>query len=550
MRHAGRFVIVAIAATWLTWACGSSNSGSSNGNGSGLAGDAGEGSGLGGDVGSGATSTTGGSSANGGANANGGDLAQSGTANGLAGASNVIGTGGDGSSLGGASAGTDPGLPTCTPVGVACVQSPECCSGVCDPKTNKCASVVGVCTGPGQACTAGTDCCSFQCGADSKCAAQACVSDAGVCQLDSQCCGGSCTNGKCAALNPSCSTAGNSCAVGTDCCSGQCGTNKLCTLGGSYCIQPGDVCARANDCCTGSCNIAGGATLGTCGEQPSGSAFCKGVDGVTCGGCGDCCSRLCAPFGPTGVKICQPANGCHVTGDLCRRNQDCCGGTDDDTLPGYGNVVCTIEPGADVGLCRNPSNGTSPGGACNPQGNVCHYKDYMCDISSARANCCGGLGAKGGVCQLDPLGIPRCNGLGGTCRDPGATCASTDDCCNNTPCVPDLDGVLRCGASVCEKSGGSCTINADCCPGGVCLRAPGSTFGSCAGDTGGGGTGGAGSGGSSGSTAGTSGSGGTAGSVGTGGTSNTCSEYGQICGAANTCCNGVPCTFGICRYES
>jgi hypothetical protein len=350
-------------------------------------------------------------------------------------------------------------------------------------------------------------------------------------------------------LNPTCKTAGNSCALDTDCCSGDCGANGTCTLGGSYCIQPGDLCARDNDCCTGSCTIAAGAKVGTCDEPPAGPAFCTGVDGVVCNDCGDCCSRLCAPFGPTGVKICQPANGCHVTGDLCRRNQDCCGGTDDETLPGYGNVVCDVEEGADVGLCRNPSNGPGPGGACNPQGNVCHYQGYSCDISSTRADCCGGLGDKGGVCQLDPLGIPRCNGLGNACRAAGDTCASTDDCCNSVPCVPDMDGVLRCGAGVCQMSGMSCTINADCCPGSVCLTPPGSTVGTCGGDDppsggGTGGTGGTTSGGAGGTT-----SGGTGGSTGgSGGTTTKCSEYGQICKTGGDCCNAVPCTSGICRF--
>jgi hypothetical protein len=282
------------------------------------------------------------------------------------------------------------------------------------------------------------------------------------------------------------------------------------------------------------------------------------VDGVLCNDCGDCCSRLCAPFGPTGVKICQPANGCHITGDLCRKDSDCCGGTNDTTLPGYGNVICEKEAGADVGLCRNPSNGSSPGGACNPQGNICHYQNYSCDISSARADCCGGLGDKGGVCQLDPLGIPRCNGLGNTCRNSGETCASTDDCCNNIPCVPDATGQLRCGASACQKSGGSCTINGDCCPGSECIRLPGSTSGTCGGGTpGGGGTGGtSGSGGSGGSTGGTGGStggaggstGGTGGSTGGTGGSTTCSEYGQLCNVDGDCCNAVTCSAGICRF--
>jgi hypothetical protein len=365
-------------------------------------------------------------------------------------------------------------------------------------------------------------------------------------------------NKLCAPLNQACSTAGNSCGTDTDCCSGKCGADKTCTLGASYCIQPGDVCARNNDCCTGVCTIAAGKKVGTCNEQPEGPANCTGVDGVLCGDCGDCCSRLCAPFGPTGVKICQPANGCHVTGDLCRKDTDCCGGTLDDTLPGYGNVHCDKEAGAEVGLCRSPMSGPGPGGACSPQGNVCHFKDYACSVSEARANCCGGLGAKGGVCQLDPLGIPRCNGLGDECRDAGETCASTDDCCNNIPCVPDANGQLRCGSGTCQKSGDSCTINGDCCPGTICITLPGSTVGTCGGGGGGtGGTGGGGTGGSGNGGSGTAGNGGTGGANGgtggnanggTGGTSTSCSEYGQICKVGGDCCNGVPCTLGVCRY--
>jgi hypothetical protein len=227
----------------------------------------------------------------------------------------------------------------------------------------------------------------------------------------------------------------------------------------------------------------------------------------------------------------------------------------DETLPGYGNVTCVIQEGNDVGICRNPKAGPGPGGACNPQGNVCHYQNYSCDISSMRNDCCNGQGADKG-CELDPLGIPRCNGLG-TCRKAGETCASTADCCEDRPCVPDDQGQLRCGSNVCQKTGESCTINGDCCPGETCLVPSGSTVGTCGGgDTGSGGTGGtggsAGSAGTSGSSgSNTGGSGGTGGSTGgTGGTSNSCSLYGQTCKVTGDCCNGIPCTMGICKYTT
>jgi hypothetical protein len=293
------------------------------------------------------------------------------------------------------------------------------------------------------------------------------------------------------------------------------------------------VCQRDQDCCTASCERADGAALGTCAAPPSGPAFCSGGDGIVCQDCGDCCSRLCAPFGPSGRSICQPASGCHVTGDLCRKDSDCCGGDDDSGLPGAGNVTCEIEPGKTLGICRNPNS-------CNPQGNVCHFKDYACSISSARANCCGGLGANGGVCQLDALGVPRCNGLGDECVVAGDRCASSDDCCDDAPCVPDDEGVLRCAdipddGPNCVMSGSSCTVNGDCCSGSTCIRAPGSTIGTCGLTDVPGGEGGA---------------PGSGGSTGSGGEppNTSCSEYGQLCDGAADCCNAVPCNGGICRY--
>ena len=461
---------VLIAATWFGVACGSASSLPSGAAGGGVGESAASSSGAGrrssAGAGSGASSaahdgSNGGSAADAGDGAaDAGDSAAGTGANG----NHTAGGAANGSNAGGGAVGANSG---CKAFNESCAGGKDCCSGVCDPKSNTCASVLTTCAAANDACAAATDCCSLRC-ENKKCAAAACISDSGKCGADSECCGGKCTNGACVALNSSCETSGNACTAETadKCCSKTCLQGK-CSLGVSFCIQPGDVCSRAQDCCSGGCTIAVGNKLGTCDVPPSGPSFCSGVDGVVCGGCGDCCSRLCAPFGPSGVKICQPASGCHVTGDLCRKNSDCCGGTLDSSLPGYGNVTCQIAAGKTIGICRNPVNGPSDGGACNPQGNVCHLKNYACDISSARADCCGGLGAKGGVCEVDPLGVPRCNGLGTSCRAGGETCASNADCCNDVPCIPDAQGQLRCltGGPTCSPSGGSCTINGDCCTG-------------------------------------------------------------------------------------
>jgi len=487
----------------------------------------------GGDVIYGSTSGTGGSGGSGG------------SSTGTGGSGGTGGTGGSGGS-GGDTAMDDGGttdamvsLPPasdCGRIGDACTGVDDCCSGICDTARGACVSSLGRCANDGDACASPTDCCNLACGADGRCGATACKSDGDTCSADADCCGRSCMGGTCAPLNDTCHTSGNDCSASSECCSGYCSDSK-CQLSASFCIQEGDICTRAADCCTGRCDIVTGRDVGVCGPPPSGASFCNdGVEGSICDSCNDCCSRLCAPYGPTGVNVCQPASGCHVTGDFCRQDRDCCG-ADGTGLPGEGNVYCEKDTGSDLGICRNPMS-------CSPQGNVCHYKDYTCGVSSARANCCGGLGAKGGVCQLDPLGVPRCNGLGDECIAAGEICASADDCCDDVPCTPDAQGVLRCfepppGEPPCVPKDGGCTINADCCPGNTCTRPVGSTVGTCnpttqppppppdAGTN-------------------------PPPDAGTNpppdaGTPTICSEYGQTCQQTSDCCNGVPCTTGICR---
>lgn len=274
-------------------------------------------------------------------------------------------------------------------------------------------------------------------------------------------------------LNTSCKTGGNPCAGGAECCSSFCNANGTCGPS-SWCTQDGDACGHDADCCGGICNITSG-TLGKCTHPSIGATNCSaGVDGTVCSDCGGCCSRLCEVYAPTGVKVCQPAEGCRVDGDLCRKDSDCCGGAGS-MLPGDGNVACVKQRATDpTGVCRNPMS-------CNPEGDVCHYKTYgTCGNSSARNDCCGAPG-NSGVCQLDGLGVPRCYGLGTTCRMSGETCAFSGDCCNGLPCVPDGNGILHCGAAACVAMGGMCTATADCCNGASCVFTPGQTYGTCGG---------------------------------------------------------------------
>jgi hypothetical protein len=242
-----------------------------------------------------------------------------------------------------------------------------------------------------------------------------------------------------------------------------------------------------------------------------------------CGG--SCCSRLCAPYGPTGVLICQPASGCHVVGDLCTKDGDCCGS---EGLPGGSGkpVTCDIAPGAVVGVCRNPIG-------CKPDGDVCKLETMSCNAS---CNCCSGNCENEDTCKLDSVGVPRC--AGAQCVPAGGACATSANCCNGLPCVPNpADGGMPpfiCYQGSCVPKCGQCTINADCCPGETCITTPGSTKGTCgpcqpppdggvdAGDGGGPDAG-------------------DAGTPDAGDAGPSCSLYGQQCTSDGDCCNGVPC---------
>jgi hypothetical protein len=213
--------------------------------------------------------------------------------------------------------GSDAGPPTCATFGQPCADVPDagCCSGIC-ASNGTCAPNPTGCSPAGASCGTNTDCCSVSCVAG-FCSGAQCTGDNQPCTADGVCCSGKCS-GTCTPLNPVCRTLGNPCAASTDCCSSFCDQGYCANA--SFCVQTGDACAHDGECCSGTCDVADGGVLGTCAPPPSGSSNCSGgVDGTVCADCGSCCSRLCAPYGPYNVKICQPAQGCHIDGDLCAK---------------------------------------------------------------------------------------------------------------------------------------------------------------------------------------------------------------------------------------
>ena len=422
----------------------------------------------------------------------------------------------------------------------------------------------GSCLGLGSACSTAGDCCSGDC-ATGECAYPPCVSDKEACSKSGQCCSQTCgASGTCTPLNTTCKTLGNACTQASQCCSGLC-SGGTCQAS-SFCGQAGDSCATGSDCCTGTCTVASGQKIGTCSSSPPGGpANCGMVDGQLCGGLGadggvltidgglpqcggGCCSRACAPWGPTGVLVCQPASGCHPVGDLCMQDGDCCGASG--IAGGSGKpVTCVITAPATIGVCRLPMG-------CKPNGDVCRLAAMEC---SETCDCCAG-NCHDDTCLQDNLGVPRC--AFSQCVSAAGSCASSADCCNGDPCVPNPSGTppYVCSAAACVSRCGACTTSADCCPGTSCSIAQGSTNGICgpcgatstSSSGGGTGTGGTSSGGTStgGSSGGGTSSGGTAGSSSGGSSSGgtTCSLYGQICSASSPCCGTLPCTNGRCLY--
>jgi hypothetical protein len=206
------------------------------------------------------------------------------------------------------------------------------------------------------------------------------------------------------------------------------------------------------------------------------------------------------------VLICQPASGCHPVGDLCTKDTDCCGGQGQNPTEKC-NKANANDP---VGVCSNPSG-------CKPNGDICRLQTNQCNATD---DCCSGNVQQFDTCKQDALGVPRCSYAGDAgciSVDAGTQCASSADCCNLNPCVPDGDGGFTCYPQTCVPTNGVCTTDSDCCPGGHCFIAGDQTSGTCqppaqdAGADGG------------------------------------CAFYGQTCTTSSDCCNGVPCTNGRCE---
>jgi hypothetical protein len=227
----------------------------------------------------------------------------------------------------------------------------------------------------------------------------------------------------------------------------------------------------------------------------------------------------------TKASVCQLAEGCRIQGDTCYKDSDCCGATGSG-LPGAGDVTCQIVAGTNpkVGFCTMPTAGG--GNSCDPEGDVCGIMPAQACGTNAREDCCDCTPPKYNCCKLDKEGVPRCygggmvtgcptgyTGVAPCCIAAGNVCSFSSECCNGAPCLPDPQGVLRCGTA-CSNTTGVCTSNADCCAGLLCNVPAGQTSGTCGSPPP------------------------PTGDMGT----TSCSYVGQSCSATQPCCNGANCS--------
>jgi hypothetical protein len=233
-------------------------------------------------------------------------------------------------------------LGACHPVGSACGDPSECCSGLCD---SFCAAVDG-CRPAGESCAAGTECCSHVCASDGQgrviCQQLGGCRVAGeLCTSDRDCCGGSsCTAmdatsgiGRCA-LGQTCSGAGEICRVGgdplamRDCCTDGalrflCRDSDVrgvdrCLLATADCEIPGSPCTAPGDCCNGRC-VPDAAGVLMCSES------CVGGVG-RCTSDADCCSGTCGFDAHCALDM----RTCGAIAAACAEDTDCCSGLCED----------------------------------------------------------------------------------------------------------------------------------------------------------------------------------------------------------------------------
>ena len=206
----------------------------------------------------------------------------------------------------------------CHGPGAACAGSAECCSARCEPvvgTTNR--ACAALCKAAGAACASAQECCSTGC-IGGVCTDRLCVREGEGCAGSAECCSGVCEGSRCrvdavALCRPTgedCNSGGGRpccfgcedgrcgpgpgacrprtapCNLDGECCSGTCSASGDARACGGACGAEGAACTAASDCCSGACSASPGVCVAAA------SAAC-GVLGDACSAGDRCCSGVC-----------------------------------------------------------------------------------------------------------------------------------------------------------------------------------------------------------------------------------------------------------------
>src|SRR4029077_2672708 len=119
-----------------------------------------------------------------------------------------------------------------------------------------------------------------------------------------------------------------------------------------------------------------------------------------------CCTGSCGPNDSApGFQICQQSASCKVQGELCTKNDDCCG------YPLNGSLQCSKPAGAlatDYGRCNSENRCSKPGQVWHNIADTCSFPNNCCepgDIALAGGGNCNSN--PDACCRHDNNGIPR-----------------------------------------------------------------------------------------------------------------------------------------------
>ncbi len=195
----------------------------------------------------------------------------------------------------------------CSPRGVRCASSDDCCERDCtaSPSGELTCGGVEECLLVGALCESDFDCCSYLCGADGRCAqitcsdtGESCVEDTDCCDDQARCAGGVCSSDTCSSCDPF-------------------DPNNCCVTGeGQFCFETVNhqtLCAPAD--CPPAGVECGGDDDCACASEPAASLFCNDAAGFYCAECKEAGSTCDPTVEPPEAHGCCGA--CDAETSLC-----------------------------------------------------------------------------------------------------------------------------------------------------------------------------------------------------------------------------------------